>query len=153
MNEEQIRAEVRQRISAIMGSQEAKGASNLAEHLAYELEMSVEDAIGALKAFHADGSKVSRQTSPAQSWENRKRAAGTLGLAPAADTEGEAGSGWSAAIKRFNEMERIGEPDAAAEALAASSEARSGWTQAIRSHNAAAPIEDVDAAAIWRKLQ
>lgn len=114
MNEEQIRAEVRQRISAIMSSPEAKGATHLAEHLAYETEMSAEGAIGALRTFHVDIANAPRRTSPAQSFEDRKRAAGALGLAPLESEQEASQSVWDQATANAHRLRGIDDPEAGA---------------------------------------
>ena len=114
MNEDDIRAQVRQRISAIMSDPHAKGATNLAEYLAYESDASVEDCIGALKAFHADLGNKRIQTSPAQSWEDRKRAAGALGLAPLDSESGSAQSIWDAATANAHKFRGIEDPEVGA---------------------------------------
>ncbi|MBX5112696.1 head maturation protease, ClpP-related [Rhizobium lentis] len=73
---ETAKAEAKARIKAITGSEEAKGREALAEHFAFETDMSPEAAIAALgKASKADQAKAENQR---QTYENRRLAAADL---------------------------------------------------------------------------
>lgn len=73
----------RNRIRAILQSPEAKKAPNLADYLAFETSHPAEQAVGMLRAHAADHLAVPAATQQSESWEDRKRAAGAIGLAPA----------------------------------------------------------------------
>lgn len=88
------------RVKAIQTSEEGKARPKLAEHLAFDTNLSADSALGILKAaaVEGDGGKAD-----AQSYEDRKTDAGALGLAkpetPSASAEA-AQAGWAKAFAR-----------------------------------------------------
>ena len=107
--EDEIRGQIRARITAILNCPEAKGATNLAEHLAYNTDISVEDAIGNLRAFQGDLANIRK--GPPQSYEERKRAAGALGLAPIETPAEVSQQIWDKAVANSHRHHGIEDPE------------------------------------------
>lgn len=105
---EAVKAE-RTRAKGIMTSPEAKGREALAEHFAYETDMSVEAAIAALKLAPVASAD---EAAPPESFEDRKA--------------------------RMQDPDGLGLPGKRPSATAEKAEkARAGWGKAVAHHNAA----------------
>jgi signal peptide peptidase SppA len=106
---EKIRGEVsaqtardtKARIKTIVTSDEGKAMPTLAEHFAYETDVSADDAIAAMKAGMSDiGSSAS-----SASYEDRKEEAGALGFGTPTDDDkpkADHAAGWAKATQNAN---------------------------------------------------
>lgn len=92
-------AAIHARVKAITGHPLANRMRGLAEHLAFETELTVDVAIGCMKAFAEDLADGAGQGS-GQSYYDRRSAAGSLGTERPAT--GNAASGWKGAADKAN---------------------------------------------------
>lgn len=93
---EKAKADAKDRIKAIMTHDEAKGREKLAEHFAYETEMSVDAAVAALKA----GPKASADDGkPEATYEEKRLATAGLTQPGGGKNEKPAKASWSDAIR------------------------------------------------------
>lgn len=93
----------RARISAILGSEEAKDRGSLAHHLAFETDMSADAA----KALLAKSAKEAAATPAASTIAARTHGQGVdvaLGSAPMRTQATDASSGWDAAAAAVNKQ-------------------------------------------------
>lgn len=108
------------RIKGILTSEEGKSMPTLASHYAYDTDVSVDDAVAAMKAAKADldamkpsASEDKQQSADAsQGYKDRKTEAGALGLGTPAATgqEGkvDAMAGWKKAAEAANARFNVG---------------------------------------------
>lgn len=93
------KAETLARVKAIQSSEEGKARPTLAEHLAFNTDMSADAALGILKA-----SPVEKPQANAETFEQRKTEAETLGLGQPEhrDASADAAAGWKKAADMAN---------------------------------------------------
>jgi signal peptide peptidase SppA len=92
----------RVRIKTILSSDEGKAMPALAEHLAYETDVSGTDAVAILAAGSKD---LETKSSDTQDYEARKEDAGTLGFGTPTDQDtpkADHRKGWAAAVDNAN---------------------------------------------------
>ncbi|HWK13727.1 MAG TPA: hypothetical protein VNS02_04985 [Rhizobiaceae bacterium] len=100
MSTEMTAADVRARIRAILGSDEAVGRNTLANHLAFESDCDESTAIGILAVAAREGEAQSTM-SMSDAYDRRKAAAGTLGLAPL-ESSSSGSDTWKKAVDEAN---------------------------------------------------
>ncbi|KAB0269058.1 S49 family peptidase [Microvirga brassicacearum] len=94
----QAAADAKARIGAILQSDEAKGRETQANHIAFQTDMSVDDAKKMLAA-----SAIAAPAASEQSYVERKAEGGTLGFHESTpDTKAVASAGWGKATKAAN---------------------------------------------------
>lgn len=92
-------AAVKAEVMAVLSHPLAPRMRKFAEHLAYDTDLTSEQAIGCMKALAEDLANPPVGSSVA-SYEKRKIAAGSLGLADLANADGA--DGWKAAADAVN---------------------------------------------------
>ncbi|MBO6539875.1 MAG: hypothetical protein JJ969_10785 [Rhizobiaceae bacterium] len=95
---ERIVAAVKAEVTKVLSHPLAAEMRGFAEHLAYESDLTAEQAIGCMRAFAQD---LNAPRQSVTSFETRRREAGTLGLGPASGSDASDAC-WSHAIEAAN---------------------------------------------------